>query len=374
MLFLSLRHTYPLQELRVAKRNIVVIGGSSGSFEVFKRIVRGLPKDLDASIFIVWHMAPNVRGVLPRVLNDHGPLSAVEARDGEAIERSRIYVARPDHHLVIDDGHVRVSRGPKENRFRPAVDPLFRSAAYSYGPRVIGVVTSGSLDDGSSGLWEIKKRGGVAIVQDPREAETPSMPENAIEAVGPEHIVRSDEIAKWIVRLSQEDVHEEVNVGSADDELTKGEIRIATEDNALLQGVFQKGELTPYTCPECSGVLTKLKEGNRIRFRCHTGHAFSADSLLTALTQNIEDSLWSAIRGVDESILLLNHLGDHFAEVNNGKVAARFFQKAQEALARNERIRRIVLDHELLSADMIREESSDLPTNGSEVESLPAAG
>ena len=111
-----------------------------------------------------------------------------------------------------------------------------------------------------------------------------------------------------------------------------------------------------------------------MRFRCHTGHAFSADSLLTALTQNIEDSLWSAIRGVDESILLLNHLGDHFAEVNNGKVAARFFQKAQEALARNERIRRIVLDHELLSADMIREESSDLPTNGSEVESLPAAG
>jgi len=359
----------------VAKRNIVVIGGSSGSFEVFKRVARGLPKDLDASIFIVWHMAPNVRGVLPRVLSDAGPMNAVEAREGEKIEPGRIYVARPDHHLVIDDGHMLVSRGPKENRFRPAVDPLFRSAAYSYGRRVIGVVTSGSLDDGSSGLLEIKKRGGVAIVQDPREAETPSMPENAINAVGPDHIVQSEDIAKWIVRLSQEDVpDEEVKVENAENERTKGEIRIAAEDNALLQGVFQQGQLTPYTCPECNGVLAKLTEGDRIRFRCHTGHAFSADALLAALTQAIEEGLWSAIRGVDESILLLNHLGDHFAEVNNGKVAARFFQKAKEALARNESIRRIVLDHELLSADMLKEEPTDVPASGPGVESLPVAG
>src|SRR5688572_26789613 len=145
----------------MGKRNIIVIGGSSGSFDGFKRIAAELPKDLDASIFIVWHMAPDVRSVLPQVLNNAGPLFASEAREGERIESGRIYVARPDHHLILDDSHVRVTRGPKENRFRPALDPLFRSAAYNYGPRVVGVVLSGGLDDGTSGLWTIKHRGGV---------------------------------------------------------------------------------------------------------------------------------------------------------------------------------------------------------------------
>lgn len=338
------------------KRNIFVIGGSTGSFEVFKTIASGLPRGLDAALFLVWHMSPTIRGVLPQVLGRAGPLDAIEPVDGEKVVMGRIYVARPDHHLLLENGHVRVTRGPKENRFRPAVDPLFRSAAYAYGSRVVGIVTSGALDDGTSGLWEIKRRGGLAIAQDPHDAEISSMPENAIRELDVDHIVRAADIARLIIKLSQEEVAEqteEAMQNEEDNKRTEGEILIAAEDNALKTGVYQSGELTPFTCPECSGVLAKITDGGRMRFRCHTGHGFSADSLLSSLTENIEESLWSAIRGVDESIMLLNHIGDHFAEVNSGGLAAKFFQKATEARTRNELIRRAVLDHEMLTTESI---------------------
>jgi two-component system chemotaxis response regulator CheB len=341
------------------KRNIVVIGGSSGSFEVFKTIANRLPRDLDAAIFIVWHMSPNVRGILPAVLNRYGPIEAKEAGDGEKIERGKIYVARPDHHLLIENSHIRVTRGPKENRFRPAIDPLFRSAAYTYGPRVIGIVLSGDLDDGTSGIWTIKQRGGLAIVQDPAEAEISSMPESAIREVPVDHILPSSDIAGLIASLVQEDIDETEVAMQDENESTRvrDEIRIAAEENALETGIFDLGELTPFTCPECNGVLAKLRDGDRVRFRCHTGHAFSADSLLEGLTENIEESLWSAIRGVDESIMLLDHMGDHFAEINQGKVAAQFFKKANEARRRNDRIKDVVLDHEMLTIGSVENDA-----------------
>jgi two-component system chemotaxis response regulator CheB len=347
----------------MAKRNIIVFGGSSGSFEAFKKIAAGLPKDLDASIFIVWHMSPDVGGILPHVLNRVGPIHASEARDGELVETNRIYVARPDHHLLLENSHVRVTRGPKENRFRPAVDPLFRSAAYAHGPRVIGVITSGALDDGTAGLWAVKQRGGFAIAQDPNDAEIASMPENAIREVNVDLVLPVSDIPEALATLSQEEISDALEgqmQDEAENKRTELEIRIAAEENALPFGIMNWGKLTPFTCPECSGVLARIKDGERPRFRCHTGHAFSADSLLSGLTENIEESLWSAIRGVDESIMLLNHIGDHFAEVNKGSLAAKFFQKANEAKQRNALIRRAVFDHELLTTDGIEQEP-DVP-------------
>jgi len=187
-----------------------------------------------------------------------------------------------------------VTRGPKENRFRPALDPLFRSAAYNYGPRSIGVVLSGALDDGTSGLWTIKHRGGLAVVQDPNDADISSMPENAIREVDVDHIVPVADMPELLVRLSSQEVPERAEGAmqdSSEDKRTRLEIRIAAEDNALEAGVMEWGELSPFTCPDCSGVLSKIKDGNRPRFRCHTGHAFSSDSLLAALTETIEESL-----------------------------------------------------------------------------------
>jgi two-component system chemotaxis response regulator CheB len=342
---------------------VIVVGASAGGFEALKKLVAGLPKDLRASVFIVWHMSPDIRGVLPEVLNRENTIEAAHAFDGELIKPNRIYVAPPDRHLLIENGKVRVTRGPKENRFRPAVDPLFRSAAYVYNNRVIGVILSGALDDGTAGLWTIKHRGGIAVVQDPKDAEVPSMPENALREVEVDYTVPVSEMASLLVRLSKEKAAETSEVFMEDDEKTKIEVGIAAEEGAFEKGVMQLGELTPFTCPDCHGVLSKIKDGNRARFRCHTGHAFSADALLATVTENIEDSLYSAMRGVEESIMLLNHIGDHFAEVNQPKLAAMFFKKAKEAQNRAQAVREVVLSHEQLSSDKLRHQAEDANGN-----------
>lgn len=263
-----------------------------------------------------------------------------------------------------------MTRGPKENRFRPAVDPLFRSAAFAYGNRVIGVILSGALDDGTAGLWTIKNRGGLAIVQNPLDAEVPSMPENAMREVKVDYSVPVSEMADLLVRLSSEpiapasEINMEENEKNAEDEKIEIEIRIAAQDSAFESGIMKLGELTPYTCPDCHGVLSTLKDGNRVRFRCHTGHAFSADSLLAAVTENIEDSLYDAIRGIEESMILLNHLGDHFAEFNQTRLAALYFQKAKEAEGRARVVRTAVFQHEQLSKESLLQEAGE--SNGNE--------
>ncbi len=187
-----------------SEQKIIVIGASAGGFEAFKTIVKDLPANLNASIFIVWHMSPDVRGILPQVLNRVNSIYAAHAYDKEEIKPNRIYVAPPDYHLLVEEGRVRVTHGPKENRFRPAVDPLFRSAAYAYGNRVIGVILTGALDDGTAGLWTVKNYGGIAIVQDPLDAEVPSMPANAIREVEVDYSVPVNELAALLVRLSKE--------------------------------------------------------------------------------------------------------------------------------------------------------------------------
>lgn len=343
------------------KRNIIVIGASTGGFEAIKQLVAALPANLDAAIFIVWHMSPDVIGILPQVLNRQKTLMATNAIDNELINTNHIYVAAPDKHLVLEKGFMRVTRGPKENRFRPAVDPLFRSAANSYGSRVIGIVLSGALDDGTAGLWTIKSRGGIAIVQEPAEAEAPSMPESALAAVDVDYRVSIAEMAPLLVKLTAETVAEASEVMMEEHRKTSREVRVAAQERALEPGMLAFGKLTPYTCPDCHGVLSAIIDGDIIRYRCHTGHAHSADSLLATITEKIEDTLWSAIRGVEESISLLNNLGDHYAEKNQPKLAAMYFKKAQEAETRAEIVRQTVFNHEQLTTASISKQVAEEP-------------
>lgn len=333
------------------KRNIIVMGASAGGFEAFQQLIALLPSNLDAAIFIVWHMAPTGRGVLPQVLGKLTSIPVAHAGDGEPIQTNRIYVAPPDHHLLLEDGHVRVTHGPKENRFRPAIDPLFRSAAYAYGNRVMGVLLSGALDDGTAGMWAIKHRGGLALVQDPQEASVAAMPQNAIQQVTIDFIGPLAQLAPRLVQLAGEDVPQKLPVSMEEDEKTKTEIRIAADETALGLTLSRYGQPSAYACPDCHGVLTRITEGPLVRFRCHTGHAYSADSLLAAITEKIEDSLYNAIRGVDESVLLLNQLGDQFAEANQPRQAAFCFQKAQESSQRGDLIRQAARTHEPLSQE-----------------------
>lgn len=193
---------------------IIVIGASSGGFDALKELVSKLPPDLNAAIFIVWHMAPGTESVLPNVLNRYNSIQASNGHDKEPIVARRIYVAPPDKHMLIEKGRIRITHGPKENRFRPAVDPLFRSAALNYGNRVIGVILSGALDDGTVGLWTIKHFGGTTVVQDPEEAEVRGMPESALREVEVDHCVTISAMVEVLASWKQkETLNDKVVVG-----------------------------------------------------------------------------------------------------------------------------------------------------------------
>ena len=340
----------------MARKDIVVVGASAGGMGALERLVAGLPADFPAALFVVWHLPAGVRSVLPQVLQRAGPLPACNPSDGDRIEPGRIYVAPNDRHLLLEKGYMRVTRGPKENRFRPAVDPLFRSAAYVYGPRVIGVVLTGALDDGTAGLWAIKLRGGTAVVQDPEDAQHRSMPLNALDNVEVDYKVPAGELGPLLGRLVREQAGEAPPALEPELDLMQAEVKIAEGSDALAQDVRSFGELAAFSCPECSGVLTLLKDGTIKRYRCHTGHAYSTDALVQSTTEQIEDQLWRAVRALDETVLLLNQLGEEFAKAGDTRAAEFCFSKARDAYQRSQPIRLAAMRQEPVNADEAKAE------------------
>jgi len=325
-------------------KDIVVIGTSTGGIEALKALAAGLPRDFRASLFVVLHTAPHGLGILPEILERAGPLPASNARDWEPIEPGHIYVAPPDYHLLVErTGHVRITQGPKENRFRPAVDPLFRSAAYAFGPRVVGVVLTGWLDDGTAGLHAVKERGGTAVAQNPEDALAPSMPLNAIKHVEVDHILPLKEIAPLLVRLAGAPAAEEGEYPVSD--RMEAEVKIAMEDKATETGLLKWGEPSLYACPECHGVLLQLAERSHVRFRCHTGHAYSAESLMAEMSEKTEESLWSAIRSIEEHVILMRRLAEHHAGHAQGDDAEALLSKAGDLQQGADLVRQVVMSH-----------------------------
>ena len=287
-------------------RHLIVIGASAGGIDALRVIAGALPAGFPAAVCVVVHVGPQSPGVLHEILSRAGPLTAVMARDRERLEAGRIYVAPPDHHLLIEPDRLRVTRGPKENRFRPAIDPLFRSAAQVYGPAAIGVILTGNLGDGTAGLWAIKQLGGVTVVQDPADALYPSMPRRALEYVQPDHRVPLAEIGPLLAALTA--VPAQAGEGTSVPDEVNIEVNIAKEHHPQDAGLERIAHPSPYTCPECHGVLLKLRDAGPMRFRCHTGHAYSVESLLEAVHDGNVESLWNSIRSLEESGLLLRHL------------------------------------------------------------------
>jgi two-component system chemotaxis response regulator CheB len=288
---------------------LVVIGTSAGGIEALRGLIAALPADFPAPLAIVMHTSPQSPGVLHEILARSGPLPAVSPQQAERLTPGVIYVAPPDHHLIVEPLHVRPTKGPRENRFRPAIDPLFRSAAQVYGPRAIGVILTGNLDDGSAGLWAIKQLGGTAIVQDPNEALFPSMPASAIAHVSVDHVVPLAAIPALLVRLTAATAPEPHSAPVP--ARLEVEVKIANEEDPLTAGVEHVGDPSIIACPECHGVLLQLKEAGRIRFRCHTGHAYSAESLLAEIDESIEAALWSALRLMHEGGFLMREIATH---------------------------------------------------------------
>ncbi|MES2674492.1 MAG: chemotaxis protein CheB [Pseudomonadota bacterium] len=336
-------------------KRCIVMGASAGGVEAFKDVVSGLAADLPAPVFIVLHIPPYVVSSLPTILSAAGPLKAVHPKDGDKIKNGVIYVAPPDHHLLIDKNKMAVRKGPKENRFRPSIDALFRSAAYIYGPGAIGVILSGALDDGTSGLWSIQQLGGVSIVQTPNQARFESMPRSALEYVEANYQMSSLEIGALLNRLVSEPVApEDYSEDKEMDELKKRiktEVDIAAEAGALQKGATQMGEPSYYTCPECHGVLVKISEGGASRFRCHTGHAYTDSALLEAVMETSEETLWQVIRGLEESVMLLNDMGKKLADAGNSKRANIFFDQARTLEQRSINFQSDALKHPILSGD-----------------------
>ncbi|WP_027483799.1 chemotaxis protein CheB [Deinococcus pimensis] len=338
---------------------LVVIGASAGGTLPLIDLARGLPADFPGAICVVTHIPSHVPSRLPDLLGNAGPLPASHARDGERIERGRIYCAPPDHHLLVEDDHLSVTRGPKENRHRPAVDTLFRSAAYSQGVGVIGVVLSGMLDDGTSGLWTVKRFGGTTVVQDPEDAEMDSMPLSALDQVEVDEVVRASDLAALLARLAARPVVDpwEVTVGDDERRRVQVEVGIARRDNAFRSGVMDFGKVTPQTCPECGGVLVQIKEGGFTRYRCHTGHAYTGDALLVSVTEHVEETLWQTMRTLEEATMLLENTGAELEESGNARLAEVYRARAREVEARTRTLFDAIARGETLSAERLRREA-----------------
>jgi two-component system chemotaxis response regulator CheB len=293
--------------------DIIVIGASAGGVEALVQVVQRLPADLPASVFIVLHVPPHSRSVLPLILQRKTSLPVEHAKDNQAFEPGRIYVASPDNHLLVKRGTVRVVRGPHENSSRPAVDPLFRTAARAYGPRVIGVVLSGALDDGTAGLLAIKRRGGIAIVQDPDEALYSGMPGSAVDNVAVDHVLALADIGETLARLAKEPAieqtteQEDIPMSNGDDELEM-EADIAEMNPGAMHATDRPGNPSVFACPHCHGSLFELRDGQLTRFRCRTGHAYSPESLLAAQSDGVEGALWTALRALEEKAALLQRM------------------------------------------------------------------
>jgi two-component system chemotaxis response regulator CheB len=327
-------------------KHVVVVGASAGGIEALRELVRGLPEDFAAAVCVVLHISPQAPGILDAILSRAGVLPAHNPRDGERLCAGRIYVAPPDCHLLVEPGRVRVTKGPRENRFRPAIDPLFRSAAQIYGPGVIGVILTGNLDDGTAGLWAIKQLGGTSVVQDPDDALFPAMPQNALRHVRVDYSLPLVEIAPLLVRLTSETP---VSAETTVSESIEIEVKIAMEENPLDAGLGSITEPSTFACPECHGVLLQLKEGGRIRFRCHTGHAYSFESLAAGVGEAIEESMWNAIRALEEADLLMRSMADH-VRIHDAAQASALVTRANEAKQQGDALRKLVMARDPLTA------------------------
>jgi len=288
--------------MAVDGHNIIVVGTSAGGLEALDRLVGALPTDLPASIFIVQHLAfQNSGEPLLRRLNRHKAFRPKLAQDGDRYQPGRIYIAPPDHHLLVKKRHMRVTKGARENRQRPAIDPLFRSAAVAHGSRVIGVVLTGMLDDGTAGLIAIKRCGGVTVVQDPRDAAYSGMPSSALDNANVDFCVPLADMGPLLTKLVSQR-HGKSTVVPSD---IRTEAAIAERVLSDVSQVNGLGDQVPYNCPGCGGVLWEMDTPGEKRYRCHTGHSYTGRTLLASQSEKIEEMLWIALRMFEERKNLL---------------------------------------------------------------------
>ena len=319
--------------------DIVVMGASAGGVGSLQRLVERLPASFDAAILITLHLPEGIRSMLPQILSRAGSLPATHAVNGERIARGHIYIAPSGFHLTVVRGQLQVTRGAREHGVRPAIDPLFRSAAIAYGPRAIGVILSGALDDGTVGLREVKNAGGLAIVQDPGDTEWPSMPQSALNHVKVDHTARAEDIGTLLGEIVGANEVGEVPNGDPQT-VARKEVRELTMHEDEHE---HPGEPSPYSCPDCGGVLWELKDGEMLRFRCRVGHAYTGETLTMEQALTVEHALWSALRALEEQAAVQRRIADRAERQGYTQSAERHRERAHELDEQAAKIRDLVL-------------------------------
>jgi two-component system, chemotaxis family, protein-glutamate methylesterase/glutaminase len=323
----------------MSNRDIIVIGGSSGATAPLKAILGRLQPGLPAAIFVVLHIPSRSIGMLSTVAAAAGLLPTREAEDGMPIEHGRVYIAAPDHHLILTEGLIRLGRGPRENMVRPAIDPLFRSAAMSYGPRVIGVVLSGLLSDGAAGLNAVKRCGGLAIVQDPDDALADEMPRRALEATLTDLSIPSAKLGDVLSDLARQAPGPAVPIPPE----IRLEVDIAMGERVGADVLERFADPAALTCPSCGGVLSKVRAGHPLRFRCQVGHGYTADILAKEQEGRADEALRVALRIIEERVELVARMAEEGRQSGRKAVAEMYAERAQEYRGYAETLRRAVL-------------------------------
>jgi two-component system chemotaxis response regulator CheB len=327
----------------VEHRDIVVIGASAGGLEAIRRILAVMPANLDAAVLIVLHTAYHSKSLLPQILERAGRMPACHPGDGERIQPGRVYIAPPGFHMIVDDGHLRVLQGPRENLHRPAIDPLFRSAAAAYGPRVIGVILTGMLDDGTAGLMAVSAAGGEAIVQEPESALHGSMPRSALDNVSKARPSPLDDIPGLLLRLIRSPLPAGLShprkapIGAAK------ETRIDELDMNEIANEERLGNPSPFGCPDCGGVLWEIEQNGFLRFRCRVGHAFTAKYLGAEQRHAVETALWEALRALEESASLYRRMAERAASSRLDLTAQLYQERASDTEVNSKVLRDFLL-------------------------------
>lgn len=323
----------------MSRRDVIAIGGSVGAVEAVKHLLHGLPSDFAAAVFVVIHVGARGNNLLADILDMHAAIPVRTAVDGERVKHGQAYVAPADHHLLVVDDVVRLGGGPRENLSRPAVDPLFRSAGTSYGPRAIGVVLTGMLNDGAAGLADLKRCGGVTVVQNPTDAAAPDMPLGALRASDVDYRAPLGELAALLVKLTCETPGPRPEVPPD----IKLEVDIALGRRVDSDVIGRIADAVPISCPSCGGVLSQMKSWPPLRFRCQVGHAFTSDALESENEGTVDEALRLALRIIEERTTLSQKMAEDARRSGLKAAAAANERRAKEGREYAETLRRVLL-------------------------------
>jgi two-component system chemotaxis response regulator CheB len=344
-----LRENARLAEQPKTPRTVIVIGGSAGGLEALQRVLTGVDGNLHAAVFVVIHTPAGAAHVLAAILQRASKMKACYPTDGEPLVGGRIDVGVPDHHLLIERGAVRITKGPRENGFRPAVDPLFRTAAAAYDRRVIGIVLSGGQNDGTLGMAAIKRAGGITVAQSPDDALVSSMPASAIANVGVDHVLTADQIRTFLLGSLRE-TGKKVMARRAKQHSPGASTRERPDPAAVgaaLPGAPPSEPPSMFVCPDCGGTLWEAEENGVLRYRCHVGHAYTAESLLDQQAETLEQAMWTALRSLEEGAALRARMADRARDRGMQTIADRYDEQSVDLKQRAAIVRKaLVIDRE----------------------------